>query len=221
MSDDRIGAEVFAKLRATWGTRFLALWRGVDMGEVLSTWNDALAGVDRDRIHRALVDCQNAENPPTLPDFLRLCRQQSAPRDQPRLTWCGPETTREQARENLGRVHRMLASIGRNARRDPMFWARRPQTNRAVQLLARGATTDHRLRAILFEHIAEGGTRCRSEEAVQSLLALMDSGVIDRLRGLDEVPAYEPPREPGEDDEIDSRAPAHFAEPAGIPETAR
>jgi len=95
VSDDRkqrtIGGEVFAKLRATWGTRFLALWRGSDMVEVLSTWDEALAGIDPERIQRALVDCQNAENPPTLPDFLRLCRAQRAANDhQPRCRTAVP-----------------------------------------------------------------------------------------------------------------------------------
>ncbi len=214
MSDDpkhrTIGAQAFAKLRATWGTRFLALWRGADMDEVLSTWDEALAGIDPERIQRALVDCQHAENPPTLPEFLRLCRAapSSADHAAPRLPYVGALTTREQARENLGRVHGMFGAIGRNARRDPLFWARRPISARAVQLLARGAFTDHRLRTILLEHMDEGGTRCRSDEAVQALLALMEVGVIDRLRTGENVPPWDPENEP------DVARAGAFAEPA-------
>jgi hypothetical protein len=213
VSDDRkqrtIGGEVFAKLRATWGTRFLALWRGSDMVEVLSTWDEALAGIDPERIQRALVDCQNAENPPTLPEFLRLCRAQPAGSDRtPRLEFVGTPTTREQARANLARVQQMLGTIGRNTRRDPLFWARRPLTALAVQRLARGAFTDHRLRAILLEHVDTGGERCRSEEAELALLALMQAGVIDRLRTGEDVPPWDPENEP---DVAPARA---FAEPA-------
>lgn len=202
MSDDpkqrTIGAQAFAKLRATWGTRFLALWRGADMNEVLSTWDDALSRVDPERIQRALIDCQNAENPPTLPEFLRLCRAQPAASDHgaPQLPYVGVPTTREQARENLGRVRGMLGTIGRNARRDGLFWARYPRSALAVTAMARGALTDHRLRTILLEHVDEGGTSCRGEQAELALLALMEAGVIDRLRGIQDVPAYDPEHEP-------------------------
>lgn len=210
MSDDPLLArQVFARLRATWGTRFLSLWRGADMDEVIATWSEALAGIDRERIQRALVDCQNAENPPTLPEFLRLCRAQPAGSDRtPQLEYLGTPTTREQARRNLARVHRMLGTIGENTRRDPMFWARRPLTALAVQRLARGAVTDHRLRTILLEHVDDGGTRCRSDEAVQALLALMESGVIERLRTGEDVPPWDPENEP------DVARAGAFAEPA-------
>ncbi|HEY0878978.1 MAG TPA: hypothetical protein VGE10_11065 [Zeimonas sp.] len=201
-----LAEQIHQKLAAIWGTRFLAMWRGADMRQVFATWDESLSHVDPERIQRALVDCQNAENPPTLPEFLRLCRAQPASSDRgaPQLTFVGTPTTREQARANLERVNRMLARIGQNTRRDPLFWARRPLTARAMHLLARGAIADHRLRTILLEHVDDGGERCRSDEAVQALLALMQAGVIDRLRGIQDVPAYDPEREP------DSRAPAHF-----------
>jgi hypothetical protein len=211
VSDDPLLARhVFARLRAMWGTRFTAMWRGADMDEVFATWGEALAGIDRERIQRALVDCQNAENPPTLPEFLRLCRAQPAASDHgaPQLPYVGVPTTREQARENLGRVRGMLGTIGRNARRDGLFWARYPRSALAVTAMARGALSDHRLRTILLEHVDEGGTRCRGEQAELALLALMEAGVIDRLRGIQDVPAYDPEHEP----EV-ARAGA-FAEPA-------
>ncbi len=193
-----VGAEVFAKLRAMWGTRFLALWRGTkNLDEVLSTWDEALADIDPERIQRALVDSRNAENPPTLPEFLRLCRTQPAANDrQPRLPYCGAETSAEQARENLERTRRMFGSIGQAGRRDPLSWARHPRSAQSIQALAQGAATDPRLRTILLEHVDEGGTRCRSDEATKALLALMQAGVVDRLRGIVDVPAYDPEHEP-------------------------
>jgi hypothetical protein len=200
-----IAAHVFARLRAIWGTRFMALWRGAEMAEVLSTWDEALAGVDRDRIARALADCQNADQPPTLPAFLALCRAQQTVADhQRRLPYVGDPTTPEQARRNLERIRAMLAAAAGHASRDPLRWARRPKSAQAVLLLARGAQSDYRLRAILLEHVDEGATRCRSEEAVQALLALMAAGVVDRLRGSegDEFP------------DAATRAQAHFEEPA-------
>ncbi len=204
-----VGAEVFAKLRAMWGTRFLALWRGTkNLDEVLSTWDEALAGIDPERIRRALVDSQNAENPPTLPDFLRLCRTQQANDRQPLLPYCGAQTSAEQARENLERTRRMFGSIGQAGRRDPLSWARHPRSAQSIHALAQGAATDPRLRSILLEHVDDGGERCRSDEAAKALLALMQAGVIDRLRGIQDVPAYDPEHEP------DVARAGAFAEPA-------
>lgn len=215
MSAERsVAAHVFARLRAIWGTRFMALWRGAEMDEVLSTWDEALAGVDRDRIARALTDCQNADQPPTLPVFLALCRAQHTVADQPRLPYDGDPTAPEQARRNLERVRALLASTADRAHRDPLRWAHRPKSALAVQLLARGALADHRLRSILLEHVDEGGGRCRSEEAVKALLALLSAGVIDRLRAGGEPPAATLWREPGEDDDIEDCAPARVSEPA-------
>jgi len=204
-----LAEQIHQKLAAIWGTRFLAMWRGADMRQVFATWDESLSHVDPERIQRALVDCQNAENPPTLPEFLRLCRAQPAASDHgaPQLPYVGVPTTREQARENLWRVRGMLGTIGRNARRDGLFWARYPRSALAVTTMARGALSDHRLRTILLEHVDEGGTRCRGEQAELALLALMEAGVIDRLRGIEDVPAYDPEHEPDV-----ARAGAHFAE---------
>lgn len=201
LAEQSVAAHVFARLRAIWGTRFMALWRGAEMDEVLATWDEALAGVDRDRIARALTDCQNADQPPTLPAFLALCRaQQSVSDRQVLLPYAGTPTEREQARRNLERTRALLANAATAATRDPLRWARRPASAKAVQLLARGALRDWRLRTILLEHVDEGGTRCRSEDAVHALLELMQSGAIDRLRSTDES-EIACTREPGEDDE--------------------
>ncbi len=172
-----IAAHVFAKLRAIWGTRFIALWRGAELDEVLATWDEALRGVSRDRIARALIDCQNADKPPTLPEFLALCRAQHAPDEAPRqLMFTGAPTEREQARENLRRIRRMLAEIGRGrAARDPMFWAKHPMGAAAVALLVRGARTDWRLAQILRQHVETAGENCRAQEACEALLAFFDS----------------------------------------------
>lgn len=197
LAEKSVAAHVFARLRATWGTRFMALWRGAEMDEVLATWDDALAGVDRDRIARALVDCQNADNPPTLPAFLALCRAQPSVADrQPLLPYVGSVTEREQARRNVARIQSLLAERVLMANRDPLRWARRPRSAQAIRLMARGATTDHRLRSILIGHVDDQGEAIADEGALRELLALADSGWIDRLRGTDAGPE----RAPGEDD---------------------
>lgn len=172
-----LAERIFGRLQAIWGVRFLQLWRGAEMAEVYATWDAALRDVAPERIARALLDCQNADKPPTLPEFLALCRAQHAPDEAPRqLMFTGAPTEREQARENLRRVRRMLAEIGRGrAARDPMFWAKHPMDAAAVALLVRGARTDWRLAQILRQHVETAGENCRSQEACEALLAFFDS----------------------------------------------
>lgn len=193
-----LAEHVFRRLTAIWGARFLQLWRGADLPEVYRTWEAALRSVARDRVDQALIDCQNADKPPTLPEFLALCRSHRSSVDGApalALTFDGRETPRDVARENLAKIRAMLGSIraGR-AGRDPMFWAKHPKSRQAVQLLLRGAKRDHRLREILLNEVDTGMESCRSEEAVKALIDLVEAGEIDKLRGLD--PAR---RQPGEE----------------------
>ena len=73
------------------------------MSVVKDTWSDALAGYSADEIRRGLSACQTKIFPPTLPEFLMLCRppidpesayieacKQLSERDRGRDTWSHP-----------------------------------------------------------------------------------------------------------------------------------
>lgn len=175
---------VFSRLQAIWGMRFTQLWRGADMGEVYATWNRALANTPIDRVTGALHDCQNADKPPDLPAFLALCRAHRELTEQAALLpYEGRETGGVEAKRNLERVRRILGATGQGAAaQDPLFWARHPKGPKAVEALYRAAQGDHRLRAILLDHVANGAENMRSDDAVRTLVGLMESGAIERLR---------------------------------------
>ncbi len=65
---------VFERLAAMYGGKLADLWRGCDMACVKQTWAAALAGYRHDEIRRGLQGCLTRPWPPTLPEFLSLCR---------------------------------------------------------------------------------------------------------------------------------------------------
>ncbi len=71
---------IFGHMEALYGARFLDAWRGTDLDAVRATWARRLAGfIDQPQRIRFALDALDAKPfPPTLPEFLELCRQ--APR---------------------------------------------------------------------------------------------------------------------------------------------
>lgn len=79
-------ARIFRECQGQYGSRWLDLWRtgqvladGTDAGlqNALTTWGEKLAGFsDRPELIRKALQCL-PQHPPTLPEFLALCRQQS------------------------------------------------------------------------------------------------------------------------------------------------
>lgn len=67
---------LFKRLSAMYGNRFADMWGSVDAGEMKSTWADALAGLTGVEIRAGLDACKTQKWPPTLPEFLLLCRPQ-------------------------------------------------------------------------------------------------------------------------------------------------
>ena len=79
-------AKIFRECQGQYGSRWLDMWRtgqvladGTDAGlqNALTTWGEKLAGFsDRPELIRKALQCL-PQHPPTLPEFLALCRQQS------------------------------------------------------------------------------------------------------------------------------------------------
>lgn len=65
---------IFARLNSMYGSRFADMWAGTNMAEWKSTWADGLQGYSVDEIKRGLAECMKSDWPPTLPQFLKLCR---------------------------------------------------------------------------------------------------------------------------------------------------
>ena len=65
---------LFLRLSAMYGKRFSDMWSGVDLQGVKSVWAIDLGGFTGDEIAAGVEACKSKEWPPTLPEFIKLCR---------------------------------------------------------------------------------------------------------------------------------------------------
>lgn len=65
---------LFARLAAYYGARFLDMWSATDPAQVKAVWAEELAGLTPADLKRGLHACRQRDWPPTLPEFLGLCR---------------------------------------------------------------------------------------------------------------------------------------------------
>lgn len=65
---------LFLKLATMYGNRFTDMWRGVDSDKVKQTWAERLVVYPPEVLKYALAECDNFPSPPSLPQFIQLCR---------------------------------------------------------------------------------------------------------------------------------------------------
>lgn len=74
---------LFERFTAMYGNRFLDLWRDLDTQAIKRAWAEDLAGLTADEIKAGLLALRNKPWPPTLPEFITLCR----PPIDPKADW--------------------------------------------------------------------------------------------------------------------------------------
>lgn len=65
---------LFTKMTGFYGSKFLDMWRGVDMQDVRRMWGLELAELKREELKRGVATLVTRQFPPTLPEFIQLCR---------------------------------------------------------------------------------------------------------------------------------------------------
>ena len=65
---------LFEVFNARYGAKFADLWRDLDPGDLKLAWSEDLAGYSGDEIRRGLELSKTRTWPPTLPEFMLLCR---------------------------------------------------------------------------------------------------------------------------------------------------
>lgn len=80
------------RMAAMYGQKFTDQWRGVDPAYLKSVWSEELSGYTVDEIKQGFAACKSRQWPPTLPEFMVLCR----PPIDPETAFC--EAAREIAR---------------------------------------------------------------------------------------------------------------------------
>ena len=66
---------LFARFEAMYGARFADSWKGCDLRNVKIVWAETLGSLSRDELSAGIAGCMTREWPPTLPEFVKLCRQ--------------------------------------------------------------------------------------------------------------------------------------------------
>lgn len=66
--------KLFANLTMLYGNRMEKMWSGMDKSQVMVFWHLKLEGFTRDEFMRGVKAVDSLEYPPTLPQFLNLCR---------------------------------------------------------------------------------------------------------------------------------------------------
>lgn len=67
-------AKLFTRFSGMYGSKFADLWSGCDIAGVRAIWAEDLGGFSGDEIRRGIDACKTRTFPPTLPEFVSLCR---------------------------------------------------------------------------------------------------------------------------------------------------
>lgn len=163
------------KMTALYGERFLNQWRNVEPEDMIGTWSDALGPYcdhgehQGQRIKWALDQlAQNNPHPPTLPEFIALCRQ--APRPEVKALPM-PAVSDEEASANLRKIEGMAKKMASDTQ-DFIGWARNPPDRSHRDSWERAICDcvekrDERFRPILAQHYESGAVK--SERAARLL----------------------------------------------------
>lgn len=120
-------AKIFDHMSGLYGSKFADLWRGTDPATVRRMWAEKLAGFESmpKAIKEALDSLDDKPFPPTLPEFLGLCREAGRRHvDAPiRLEHKPTPEEKEKAEEAMKRA----AAAVQQPRRDHKAWAKKLQ----------------------------------------------------------------------------------------------
>lgn len=146
---------LFDNMAAMYGSKFADLWRGTDPEKVRAMWAEKLAGFsDKPQaIKAALAALDERPFPPTLPEFLQLCRE-AAKRTgtaHPALPF---KADPEKAKAATARLMAQLS--GKAEDYDPLLWAKRPKSQKAMDMIIDGSKRSDSLKSILADLIASG-----------------------------------------------------------------
>lgn len=114
---------LFDRLAALYGSKFADLWKNTDLQNVKATWAEKLGGfADRPEIIRhALDSCDDRPWPPTLPEFIGLCRDQARRVGRQTSALPAPQLSVE---ERMDRARQLEASATKPKEYDYRGWCK-------------------------------------------------------------------------------------------------
>ena len=146
-----------------------------DIDLAKAAWEAQLRSQHTDTIRSALEQLQRdpPEWPPSLAQWIQLCKQFSRPEHRPALPPPKHEAT-EVGRQIQAEIASSISKTGF----DYLAWAKFPGSEKAVELLVRGAREDRRLADILNHHLETDGRDCKNDGARNAI-----RGVPAHMRG--------------------------------------
>lgn len=67
-------ARLIERMQALYGRKFAELWEGIEPARLAEVWAQEIADYTAEEIQHGLASCRGRTFPPTLPEFLGLCR---------------------------------------------------------------------------------------------------------------------------------------------------
>jgi hypothetical protein len=65
---------LFARMQSMYGNKFLDMWRGADIDKVKALWSEEMGKLTNAELKRGVDSLMTREWPPTLPEYVKLCR---------------------------------------------------------------------------------------------------------------------------------------------------
>ena len=120
LRDDWI-ARIFERLGGLYGAKFTDMWKDTDPANVSRTWAERLAGFHDmpEAIKAALDGCDDRPWPPTLPEFIQLCRDAAKRNREPDFN-ANPEVD-----WNMPMYKKAAEAVKKNDAYDYLAWARK------------------------------------------------------------------------------------------------
>lgn len=117
--------KIFSHMAGLYGSKFADLWKGTDLEDVKHLWAKKLGGfADQPNAIKQALDALDAKPfPPTLPEFLTMCREAGqrgldAPKALPHYPTPGEIARAEEA------AQKVLETVAKMPSRDHLAWAK-------------------------------------------------------------------------------------------------
>lgn len=112
---------LFVRLSAIYGSKMATMWGDCPKADIMDAWGEALASADPANVRSALAKVAERYPswPPTLGEFMALCRNESTPQAH-RQALPAPWPNVDQAV-----VATVVGQFGSGTKKDPKDWARR------------------------------------------------------------------------------------------------
>ncbi len=148
---------IFMQMSVLYGSKLSGLWSGSNLEDVKHGWAEKLGGFREmpGAINEALDALDSKPYPPTLPEFIALCRE-SARRHQGHVKAIDYKPTAEEQERANETIQKVSKNISTADSRDHLAWAKNPKSQIALDAVVSAAKADVRLREILTGLVASG-----------------------------------------------------------------